>query len=275
MSATWRRRGARRPAAAQLWVACRDGDLGRDGRDVGEAPSYTNAAPHTREDKKWLQHAHGPTLSMDHPGCVERRQGYDGKCLFDGRFSLASMDNQTWLYARGNTNPEGGGRAVFVAQKTMDGWGRLKPIEFMKGARPPFDRIQRRDADVLLRCRECEPGSTRDAPRPLPGGEPRPGRYHDSRLLRRAPFFRAGRGPRSAHDRGEVVDHAVDGVSVDDGDAFIYIHAGVPGALWRTCEFSTMKPPPSGTRSRLTWPLAKLRGFSRGSRCGAAARGAM
>ena len=67
---------------------------------------------------------------------------------------------------------------------------------------------------------------------------------------------------RSAHDRGEVVDHAVDGVSVDDGDAFIYIHAGVPGSLWRTCEFSTMKPPPSEL-VRLTWPLAKLRGFSR------------
>ena len=163
-------------------------------RRPAKHPATLTLRAHTREDRKWLQHAYGPTLSMDHPGCVERRQGYDGKCLFDGRFSLASMNNQTWLYARGNTNPEGGGRAVFVAQKTSDGWGRLKPVEFQKGARPPFDRLQSKDAGRLLRCRECEPGSTRDAAGALPGGEPRPGRYLIACLLRRAPFFRAGRG---------------------------------------------------------------------------------
>ena len=143
----WRRRRARRLAAATMPCWPRRPSGASRARRPRKHPATLTLRAHTREDKKWLQHAYGPTLSMGHPGCVERRQGYDGKCLFDGRFSLASVNNRTWLYARGNTNPEGGGRAVFVAQKTSDGWGRLKPIEFQKGARHPFDRLQR-SADV-------------------------------------------------------------------------------------------------------------------------------
>ena len=235
---------------------------GVTGETSAKHPATLILRAHTREDRKWLQHAYGPTLSLGHPGCVERRQGYDGKCLYDGRFSLASANNRTWLYARGNTNPEGGGRAVYVAQKTSEGWGRLKPVEFMKGARPPFDRLQSKDADVYYGAVNANPA----LPGTLLGLFPAASRDRAAILAAVSCDGLHFSAPvevwRSAHDRGEVVDHAVDGVSVDDGDAFIYIHAGVPGALWRTCEFATARPPPSEL-IRLTWPLAKLRAFSR------------
>ena len=72
-----------------------DGGIwGVTGETSAKHPATLTLRAHTREDKKWLQHAYGPTLSMDHPGCVERRQGYDGQCLFDGRFSLASASKR-------------------------------------------------------------------------------------------------------------------------------------------------------------------------------------
>ena len=164
---------------------------------------------------------------------------------------------------------------MFVAQKDDDGWGRLKPVEFLKGARPPFDRLQQKDADVYYGAVNANPAlqgtllglfpaASRDRaaimmPSPATG----------SIFPRRSKFW------RSAHDRGEVVDHAVDGVSVDDGDAFIYIHAGVPGTLWRTCEFSTMKPPPSELDSIDLAAGEAPRCVLAGGRDGAAAGGAM
>ena len=76
-----------------------------------------------------------PGLSSDHPGCVERRPNRP-VCEYDGRFSLAKLGNATLLYARGNTNPVSGGRAVTVSTLGNNKeWGPLRPITFMTSAK--------------------------------------------------------------------------------------------------------------------------------------------
>jgi hypothetical protein len=213
-------------------------------------------------DQQWLRGAGG--LSMDHPGCVERRAGYANKCLYDGRFSLATLGNRTWLYARGNTNPRGGGRAVFVARREDDTWGRLDPIEFLPGAREPFDLLQSQKTDVYYGAVAANPAH----PSTLLGLFPAASRDRAAIVAAVSCDGLHFSAPveiwRSAHDRGEIVDHVVDGVAVDGADALLYVHAGVPGTLRRTCEAqaAAWRPPPSEL-IQLRWPLAKLRGFAR------------
>ena len=55
-------------------------------------------------------------LRGDHPGCVERRALFEGRCEFDGKLSLAATaDGRLHLYARANLNVQAGGRHVQVA----------------------------------------------------------------------------------------------------------------------------------------------------------------
>mmetsp|Transcript_22853 Transcript_22853/g.68332 ORF Transcript_22853/g.68332 Transcript_22853/m.68332 type:complete len:255 (-) Transcript_22853:21-785(-) len=237
--------------------------MGRDGRDVREAPRDADAArPHSRGQE--VAPARLRPDAVDGPPRLRREAPRLRRAVPLRRALLPRVDEQPHLdLCAGQHESRGRRPRGLRCTKNIRGMGPPEAHRISEGRAaalrpPPTYRCGR----LLRRC-ECEPGAPGNAAGPLPGGEPRPGRYHDSCLLRRAPLFAAPVEVwRSAHDRGEVVDHAVDGVSVDDGDAFIYIHAGVPGTLWRTCEFSTMKPPPSEL-VRLTWPLAKLRGFSR------------
>ena len=77
-------------------------------------------------------------------------------CEYDGRFSLASLRGADLLYARANTNPKGGGRAVQVATRQGAAWGALRALSFLKGAKKPFDALEdaeraRDSADVCGR----------------------------------------------------------------------------------------------------------------------------
>ena len=108
------------------------------------------------------------------------------------RALLARVDEQSHVALRaGQHEPRGWWARSICCTKNIRGMGPLEAHRISEGRaaalRPPAKERRGR----LLRRRECEPGPTRDAPRALPGGEPRPGRYHDSRLLRRPPFFRA------------------------------------------------------------------------------------
>ncbi|KAJ1462860.1 hypothetical protein M885DRAFT_556556 [Pelagophyceae sp. CCMP2097] len=48
----------------------------------------------------------------DHPGCVDRRAGYGGRCQFDGKLSAAMLKGRLLLYARSNLVEGHGGRFV-------------------------------------------------------------------------------------------------------------------------------------------------------------------
>lgn len=55
-----------------------------------------------------------------HPGCVERREGFDGKCEFDGKFSVARFRGRWYVYGRANTRANStrgsfGGRHIQMA----------------------------------------------------------------------------------------------------------------------------------------------------------------
>ena len=51
----------------------------------------------------------------------------------------------------------------------------------------------------------------------------------------------------SSHVGGEIVDHVVDGVSVDGDDYLFFAHAGVPGTLEKVCAYKHLHPKP-GTK---------------------------
>ena len=61
-----------------------------------------------------------PILDGAHPGCVERRKGFDGICNFDGRLSLVRFQRRFMLFARSNIKSLGGGRHVQVATSSSD-----------------------------------------------------------------------------------------------------------------------------------------------------------
>ena len=84
-------------------------------------------------------------ISHFHPGCVDFKLShfaydsgytYDCRfpncgCSFDGRLSLVQFRNQTFLYARANVKPLGGGRFVQVTRKESDesgSWGAFSLI---------------------------------------------------------------------------------------------------------------------------------------------------
>jgi len=74
----------------------------------------------------------------DHPGCVDRRAGYGGRCQFDGKLSAAMLKGRLLLYARSNLVEGHGGRFVQVTHTdtpeklVRDGdaaWAPFRPVE--------------------------------------------------------------------------------------------------------------------------------------------------
>ena len=66
----------------------------------------------------------------------------------------------------------------------------------------------------------------------------------------------------SSHVGGEIVDHAVDGISVDGDDVLVYVHAGVPGVFEKTCAFKALHPKPGVKKHNVTQRTGASRGRS-------------
>ncbi len=210
-----------------------------------------------------------PGLSSDHPGCLERRPNRS-VCEYDGRFSLAKLGNATLLYARGNTNPVSGGRAVTVSTLVNNEWGPLSLITFQQSPEP-FDVLHhpnraREEADVYF-------GAVNENPAmegTLLGLFPTALETAASILMAvscdGAHFSAPVRLFESSHVGGEIVDHAVDGISVDGDDVLLYVHAGVPGVFEKTCAFKALHPKPGVKKHNVTsdWrePRSELVGLS-------------
>ena len=68
---------------------------------------------------RWLSSAGSVIIRNDHPGCIEARPQFNGKCEYDGKLSfvrMASAGSVVWhVFARANLKPLGGGRFVHVA----------------------------------------------------------------------------------------------------------------------------------------------------------------
>ena len=61
----------------------------------------------------------------------------------------------------------------------------------------------------------------------------------------------------SSHVGGEIVDHAVDVISVDGDDVLLYVHAGVPGVFEKTCAFKALHPKPGVKKHNATGGLER------------------
>ena len=220
------------------------------------------------DQSDWLVN-HVPGLSSDHPGCVERRPNRP-VCEYDGRFSLAKLGNSTLLYARGNTNRVSGGRAVTVASLVKNEWGPLRPITFMTSAKP-FDVLHdpnraRDEADVYFGAVNENPS----VPGTLLGLFPTALKTAASILMAvscdGSHFSAPIRLFESSHVGGEIVDHAVDGVTISGDDVLMYVHAGVPGVFEKTCAFKALHPKPGVKKHNVTenWrePRSELVGLA-------------
>ena len=218
--------------------------------------------------ENWLVN-HVPGLSSDHPGCLERRPNRP-VCEYDGRFSLAKLGNSTLLYARGNTNPVSGGRAVTVASLVNNEWGPLRPITFQQSPKP-FDVLHdplkaQEDADVYFGAVNENPAMAGT----LLGLFPTALRTAASILMAvscdGARFSAPIRLFESSHVGGEIVDHAVDGVTISGDDVLLYVHAGVPGVFEKTCAFKALHPKPGVKKHNVTsdWrePRSELVGLA-------------
>ena len=117
------------PGSSQLCAAFREVRLGRDGRDVGEAPRDVDAAcPHARGPE--VAPARARPDSLDGPPRLRREAPRPRRAVPLRRALLARVGETIAPGSmRGATRIEGGGRAVFVA-KDIRGWGRLKPSNF-------------------------------------------------------------------------------------------------------------------------------------------------
>jgi len=210
-----------------------------------------------------------PGLSSDHPGCLEKRPNRP-VCEYDGRFSLAKLGNLTLLYARGNTNPVSGGRAVTVSRLVNNEWGPLSLITFQQSPKP-FDVLHdplkaQENADVYFGAINENPAMEGT----LLGLFPTALKTAASILMAAscdgAHFSAPLRLFESSHVGGEIVDHAVDGISVDGDDVLLYVHAGVPGVFEKTCAFKALHPKPGVKKHNVTsdWrePRSELIGLS-------------
>ena len=70
----------------------------------------------------------------------------------------------------------------------------------------------------------------------------------------------------SSHVGGEIVDHAVDGITTFGDDVLLYVHAGVPGVFEKTCAFKALHPKPGVKKHNVTenWrePRSELIGLA-------------
>ena len=84
---------------------------------------------------RWLSSAGSVIIRGDHPGCIEARPTFKGKCVYDGKLSfvrMASAGSVVWhVFARTNLKPPGGGRFVQVANASS-----------VQGPYGAFQRIQ-------------------------------------------------------------------------------------------------------------------------------------
>ena len=84
---------------------------------------------------RWLSSAGSVIIRNDHPGCIEARPQFKGKCEYDGKLSfvrMASAGSVVWhVFARTNLKPPGGGRFVQVANASS-----------VQGPYGAFQRIQ-------------------------------------------------------------------------------------------------------------------------------------
>lgn len=90
-------------------------------------------------------------LRGKHTGCIERRVDFAPRCEFDGRFSLAKIGSEWFVYARANLNPLGGGRFVQVTTtKDFDKFSPFRLIQFATKV-PASSRIDQYDLDCATR----------------------------------------------------------------------------------------------------------------------------
>ena len=210
-----------------------------------------------------------PGLSSDHPGCLEKRPNRP-VCEYDGRFSLAKLGNATLLYARGNTNSVSGGRAVTVSKLVNNEWGPLRPITFQESPKP-FDVLHdpnkaREEADVYFGAVNANPAMEGTLLGLFPTALETAASILMAVSCDGAHFSAPLRLFESSHVGGEIVDHAVDGISVDGDDVLLYVHAGVPGVFEKTCAFKALHPKPGVKKHNVTsdWrePRSELVGLS-------------
>jgi len=178
-------------------------------------------------------------LRGDHAGCIDLRDGFQGRCEFDGRLSLArSADGRLHVYARANQAVGGGGRHVQVATSLS---GRLKgpftpfrplqidgyptPYSTRPGVRVNkyntyFAAVKANPADngrtllglfPIRTSRECFIGMAFSCDG-----------VHFSKMHR---FVDSE--PSDTNGRG--VDHPVDGLIVRGSFVYVYVHRNVPG----------------------------------------------
>ena len=70
-------------------------------------------------------------LGGRHDGCVEKRDGFGGRCEFDGKLSVVEFGGRTLLFARANTVERHGGRHVQVTS-SADGRTAWAPFELLR-----------------------------------------------------------------------------------------------------------------------------------------------
>ena len=101
------------------------------GHEATERGLFWVASPASAWPPVWSSPRH--LLSGNHPGCVERRSGYNGVCEFDGRLS-AVRNGIYYVFARSNARASSGGRFVQVT-KSMDGyrWSPFQRLTFQGG----------------------------------------------------------------------------------------------------------------------------------------------
>ena len=211
---------------------------------------------------------HPPRLLLrgDHPGCVERRALFEGRCEFDGRLSLAATtDGRLHLYARANLNVQAGGRHVQVASAASP-----------DSTFGPFSTIRIEGYKSQSGARAGGPEIYYAAVKPNPADGDRslvglfPVRTSHAAFIGLAvscdgvhfsPLQHlVDSEPSAMHGRG--MDHPVDGLVVRGGNVHFYVHRNVPGL--RLLPGSTRR----GGRERQSvimmhsLPLASLKAFT-------------
>ena len=182
-----------------------------------------------------------------HPGCVEARKGFEGKCEFDGRFSLArrritaatgeGVDEYEWfLYARANvvrgTAGVAGGRHVQVtrASSPYGPWASFQLISFEGYQMSPSQNIYFAVVNgnpvaphTLLGLFPYYSEATRDA---YIGIALTCDGWHFSSMY---PLL-GSRVNYLSYNAPRIQDHPVDGfVTGPDGMVYVYLHEKVPG----------------------------------------------
>uniref|UniRef100_A0A7S3K2Z5 Uncharacterized protein n=1 Tax=Aureoumbra lagunensis TaxID=44058 RepID=A0A7S3K2Z5_9STRA len=200
-----------------------------------------------------------PVLDYDAPGCVEMRSDRS-HCELDGRLSLVRFRSDLFLYARANTNPNGGGRFVQVTKissKHSASWSPFQLIHFAKNTKTsstiyseilsqPYLAAER--ADIYFAAVNQNPVDANTMLALLPTvirtsthGPKQQWRGEAAILLALScdgihfsppsPILPAT--PLGA----EINDHPADGFLLDSNSLFFFVHHGVPGTQAKLCDY--------------------------------------